>query len=185
MTTLLQRDKRTADDAITPTCNDADMTSCASLTKKSLVDQPKVNNCPCTSTTPPADVSLSALSPCSEEEVRRFVTHQVLHTRPNPDVHMVDVLLPYVTAVIDTSLHDHRGSGTTIPSSHKHAVVTPLLKKPGLDAEELKNYPPVSNLTFVSNGGESGLITTFYTRSNDTAATVRIDDVITALRQHC
>ena len=31
----------------------------------------------------------------------------------------------------------------------------------------------------MSNGGESGLITTFYTRSNDTAATVRIDDVIT------
>ena len=30
------------------------------------------------------------------------------------------------------------------------AIVTPLLKKPELDADELKNYRPVSNLTFVS-----------------------------------
>ena len=45
----------------------------------------------------------------------------------------------------NTSLREGR-----LPSSHKHAVVTLLLKKPGLDAEELKNYRPVSNLTFVS-----------------------------------
>jgi len=37
-----------------------------------------------------------------------------------------------------------------LPSTQKHAVVTPLLKKSGLDVEEPKNYRPVSNLTFVS-----------------------------------
>ena len=58
---------------------------------------------------------------------------------------MVDVLLPYVTAMINTSLHKGR-----LPSSHKHAVVTPLIKKAGSDADELKNYRPVSNLTFMS-----------------------------------
>jgi len=41
-----------------------------------------------------------------------------------------------------------------LPSSHKHAVVTPLLKKTGLDPDELKNYRPVSNLTFVSKLAE-------------------------------
>ena len=37
-----------------------------------------------------------------------------------------------------------------LPPSQKHAVVTPLQKKPGLDADDLKNYRPVSNLTFTS-----------------------------------
>lgn len=37
-----------------------------------------------------------------------------------------------------------------LPTSQRHAIVTPLLKKPNLDPDELKNYRPVSNLTFVS-----------------------------------
>ena len=40
-------------------------------------------------------------------------------------------------------------------SSHKHIVVTPLLKKTGLDHKELVNYQPVSNLTFLSKPVES------------------------------
>ena len=37
------------------------------------------------------------------------------------------------------------------PQEFKEAVVRPLLKKTGLDASELKNYRPVSNLPFLSN----------------------------------
>jgi len=37
-----------------------------------------------------------------------------------------------------------------LPVSQKKAVVTPLLKKPSLDVHDLKNYRPVSNLSFVS-----------------------------------
>jgi hypothetical protein len=36
------------------------------------------------------------------------------------------------------------------PSTFKKAVVRPLLKKPGLDKEVIKNYCPVSNLSFIS-----------------------------------
>ena len=36
------------------------------------------------------------------------------------------------------------------PQEFKEAVVRPLLKKSGLDASELKNYRPVSNLPFMS-----------------------------------
>jgi len=32
----------------------------------------------------------------------------------------------------------------------KHAIVTPLLKKPGLDTADMGNYRPVSNLSFLS-----------------------------------
>ena len=34
--------------------------------------------------------------------------------------------------------------------SQRHAIITPLLKKSSLDPAELKNYRPVSNLTFMS-----------------------------------
>ena len=37
-----------------------------------------------------------------------------------------------------------------MPDSIKSAIVTPLIKKPTLDKEDLKNYRPVSNLPFVS-----------------------------------
>ena len=37
-----------------------------------------------------------------------------------------------------------------VPTSFKCANIRPLLKKPGLDSEILKNYRPVSNLPFIS-----------------------------------
>ena len=36
------------------------------------------------------------------------------------------------------------------PNDFKYAIVKPLLKKPNLDKDELKNYRPVSNLHFIS-----------------------------------
>jgi hypothetical protein len=57
----------------------------------------------------------------------------------------IDVLLPFLTAMSNASMLE--GS---LPQSQRHAIVTPLLKKSSLDPGELKNYRPVSNLTFVS-----------------------------------
>jgi hypothetical protein len=54
-------------------------------------------------------------------------------------------LLPVITAIINISL-EHG----VFPDQFKHAVVSPLIKKEGLDPNELKNYRPVSNLSFVS-----------------------------------
>jgi len=54
-------------------------------------------------------------------------------------------VLPFLTAMINTSLHD-----SSLPASQKYAIVSPLLKKPFLDPAELRNYRSVSNLTFAS-----------------------------------
>jgi len=51
------------------------------------------------------------------------------------------VLLTYVTAMMNAWLRDGR-----LPASQKTAIITPLLKKPSLDAGDLKSYRPVSNL---------------------------------------
>ena len=54
------------------------------------------------------------------------------------------VLLPVITKIVNMSLD------SVFPPSLKNSIVTPLLKKPSLDPELLKNYRPVSNLTFIS-----------------------------------
>ena len=57
----------------------------------------------------------------------------------------VDILSPVITRIVNLSLTTGK-----FPSSQKSAIITPLLKKATLDPESLKNYRPVSNLTFVS-----------------------------------
>ena len=37
-----------------------------------------------------------------------------------------------------------------LPASQKHAIISPIIKKAGMDAEDLKSYRPISNLTYMS-----------------------------------
>ena len=57
----------------------------------------------------------------------------------------VDQLLPLLNSIINESL-----TKGEFPIDFKNAIVKPLLKKPSLDKDELKNYRPVSNLYFIS-----------------------------------
>ena len=54
-------------------------------------------------------------------------------------------LVPTITDIVNMSLRDF-----LMPKSLKTALIRPLLKKTGLDSDILKNYRPVSNLTFIS-----------------------------------
>ena len=62
------------------------------------------------------------------------------------------LLMNHLEAIIDTILHIVNLSLTTgvFPTSCKSSIVIPLIKKTGLDCEVLKNYRPVSNLSFLS-----------------------------------
>ncbi|KAK7108062.1 hypothetical protein V1264_015864 [Littorina saxatilis] len=57
----------------------------------------------------------------------------------------IDDLLPYLTHVINDSL-----TSGSFPDEFKPAIVRPLIKKPSLDKNSLKNFRPVSNLSFLS-----------------------------------
>ena len=57
----------------------------------------------------------------------------------------VDILSAVITRIVNLSVTSGK-----CPSSQNSAIITPLLKKASLDPESLKNYRPVSNLTFVS-----------------------------------
>ena len=57
----------------------------------------------------------------------------------------IDILLPTLCRIVNTSLI----SGMFPDILHK-AIITPVLKKPTLNHNELKNYRPVANLQFTS-----------------------------------
>ena len=54
-------------------------------------------------------------------------------------------LLPYITERCNGSLEVGR-----LPLSQRHPIVQPRLTKATADPEDMKNYRPISNLTFIS-----------------------------------
>jgi len=57
----------------------------------------------------------------------------------------IDLLAPYMACIFNISMK----SGV-VPSQFKEAFITPLLKKPTLDKDDIANYRPVSNLSVLS-----------------------------------
>ena len=103
------------------------------------------------SQTTACDQIFSTFRPVSEEEVRKIIlkskpTTCPLDPIPTPLlIEFLDQLLPTITGIMNQSL----ASGD-FPTLFKTAVVRPLLKKSNLDRNNLKNYRPVSNLSFLS-----------------------------------
>jgi hypothetical protein len=56
---------------------------------------------------------------------------------------VLQAALPLITKIINTSL-----TSGDVPLVFKAAIVVPGLKKPSLDANDLKNYRPISNISF-------------------------------------
>ena len=80
-----------------------------------------------------------------------------------------------VNSSIETSL---------VPCVMKHAVLTPLLKKTGHDPENMMNYCPISNLSFVSKLLEKHVATHIAYRpahSSETALVRIQDDILQSL----
>ena len=59
--------------------------------------------------------------------------------------HIKHIHVDSIVRLVNTSLRSGR-----FPDSFKEAVIRPILKKPNLNTDELKNYRPVCNLQFVS-----------------------------------
>ena len=57
----------------------------------------------------------------------------------------LDTLLPFITRLCNASIHE-----ACLPESQKKAIITPVIKKAGLDVGDVRNYRPISGLTFMS-----------------------------------
>ena len=95
--------------------------------------------------------ALSSFEPVSEEDILKILKSSPTKScdlDPIPTLLVkdcADILITPITNIINYSLKE--GS---FPNCFKIAYVTPLLKKPSLDRNLLKNYRPVSNLSFIS-----------------------------------
>jgi len=99
-----------------------------------------------------ASSSLLSFQPFTEAAVRRIIMMSPTKScslDPVPTFlvrEFIDLLLPYVTAMVIVSLAQGR-----LPVSQRHAIVTPRLRKQGLDVSDMSNYRPVSYLSYISN----------------------------------
>ena len=98
----------------------------------------------------PTDCSFTSFTPCSQQFVRNLIgsASKSCEFDPAPTFltkESLNILLPFLTRLCNVSLHKGR-----LPPSQTTAIVTPGLKKHGLDPADMKNYRPISNLSFMS-----------------------------------
>ena len=80
--------------------------------------------------------------------------------------HLLKANLSSLAPVISDIVNGSMATGV-FPSAFKNALVTPLLTKTTLDANDVKNYRPVSNLCFVSKIIEKVVAVRFSKHSSD------------------
>lgn len=99
----------------------------------------------------PAGVSLSAFTVLSVADVAaaiRQLPDKSSAADPIPTAvlkSIADLIAPYITELFNRSL-----AAGQFPSSYKHAFITPIVKKAGLDAADVSSYRPISNLPVLS-----------------------------------
>ena len=95
--------------------------------------------------------SFSAFEPVSEENLEKIIrkmSNSSCSLDPEPTWLLKKYAachVPALTRIVNASFQ----SGV-FPAIAHQAIVTPVLKKPSLDSQDIKNYRPVSNLTFVA-----------------------------------
>lgn len=104
---------------------------------------------------PPAftstDCHLGSFELCSQIVVERTIKSspgKCCELDPAPTFLVKECLAnlsPFLTLMCNASIQEG-----LMPSSQKEAIITPALKKFGLDTDDMKNYRPISNLSFMS-----------------------------------
>ena len=93
---------------------------------------------------------LNDFQPVTVNELRDIIKESQIKTCPNDPLpsglltNVIDCLLPYLCHVINKSFETGSLNGI------KESVIRPLLKKAGLDIDNLNSYRPVHNLVFIS-----------------------------------
>ena len=100
---------------------------------------------------PCCTVLLDSFTMITSEELIKIIS-VMNKTTCSSDPFPSKLLMSHLPTIIDTITHMINLCIPTsvFPFSCKSAIVLPLIKKPGLDPQVLKNYRPVSNLSFLS-----------------------------------
>ena len=133
--------------------------------------------------------SLTTFAPASEEEIIKTIKMSPPKSSPLDPLptqlvkNCLDTLAGPITRLINMSFEDGQ-----FPSSFKAALVTPVIKKDNLDCNDMNNYRPISNLSFVSKVVERAVadrlnahLTKHRLRENQQSAYRKLHSVETAL----
>jgi len=98
----------------------------------------------------PTDCRMSSFKPVTVQDISHTLgrCHNkqcALDPVPTQLVKSLPVFSETLTKLVNASLSTSR-----FPAAHKHALVTPVLKKTSMDPAQLTNYRPISNFSFVS-----------------------------------
>ena len=94
---------------------------------------------------------LSSFEFCTEEDIRKIIgasPSKSCDLDPVPTFLVkdyLDTLLPFITRLCNASIRE-----ACLPATQKKAIITPVIKKVGADVDDVKNYRPISGLTFLS-----------------------------------
>ena len=97
------------------------------------------------------DCRFNSFEPCTEDDLRTIIEgspSKSCDLDPVPTFLVkdhLDILLPFITRLCNASIRD-----ACLPESQKKAIITPVIKKVGADVSDVKNYRPISGLTFIS-----------------------------------
>ena len=81
---------------------------------------------------------------------------------------LLNDIAPYIISNIAHIIHESLIC-CTVPLVFKHSLITPIIKKPSLDALSFNNYRPISNLSLLSKTIErivSKQLSSFLTTNN-------------------
>ena len=94
-------------------------------------------------------------------DVLASIIHKLNRTTCGLDPFPTKLLMSHLSSVINIILRivNNCLSSGDFPASCKSAIISPLIKKQGLDSEILKNYRPVANLSFISKKFEKVITT--------------------------
>ena len=99
----------------------------------------------------PTDCNLGSFDLCHPDDVSKIIKASPAKScdlDPAPTFlikEYLDIMLPFLTRLCNASIQRD-----CLPTSQKTAMVTPRLKKSGLDPAAIQNYRPISNLPFMS-----------------------------------
>ena len=100
---------------------------------------------------PEINFPMTSFKPATADEVKKLILSsqdKSCDLDPLPTKLLkscLDILLTPITKIVNLSLES-----VSFPNVLKLSHITPLLKKPSLSKDDMKNYRPVSNLNFIS-----------------------------------
>ena len=102
-------------------------------------------------------------------DVLASIIHKLNRTTCGLDTFSTKLLMAHLSSIINIILRivNLCFSSGDFPASCKSAIISPLIKKQGLDSEILKNYRPVANLSFISKNIEKAITTQIHLINND------------------